>query len=118
MTTKRIAKFLGLVSIIVALAISAILWHNSASAQTPRQRLEARPDQLPDMGTPAICEAKGFVYVVTGNTLFKFDAADLKLVNKAPIEQEPRFRPDEPDKMDRHDRMEDVFPPSRKETND
>ena len=45
-------------------------------------------------GGPAALAAQGdYVYVVRGNTLYQFQAKDLKLVKKATLEEEPPFAP-------------------------
>jgi len=114
MTLKRITIVLAAAFIVAMVTVGVILWHNSATAQPPDpfgRRLEevtGLRSRFPVSEVPAICTAGDYVYVVAGNTLYKFDAADLKLINKTPIETEPRFRPDRPG------RMEEPFPPSRK----
>ena len=105
--TKKIAiatsvAFIGILAIVVA----AVVWYNNAAAQPPWEPEPRSPFPRPE--TSAICAANDYVYVLSGNTLYQFNAADLKLIRKASIEKEPRFRPGKPG------RMEDRFPPSRK----
>lgn len=43
------------------------------------------------MGSPAIAVAEGFVFVVQGGALYKFDANTLDLVKKVQFEEPPAF---------------------------
>jgi hypothetical protein len=42
------------------------------------------------MAPAAIAATPDYVYVVRGNTLYQFDAKDLKLLNKATLEEDER----------------------------
>jgi hypothetical protein len=86
--------------------VALVVWYNNATAQYPRE--PELPTFLPGSGGVAICATNNYVYVLSGNMLYQFNAEDLKLIRKAPIEKEPRFQPGKPGMM------EDRFPPSRK----
>ena len=104
--TKRITIALSVTFIGMLLIIVAIIWRNSATAQSP---LEPKPLlSSPGLERAAICATNDYVYVLSGNMLYQFNASDLKLIRKTPIETEPRFLPGKPGMM------EDKFPPSRK----
>ena len=100
--------------IVVIVTVGIVSWHNNANAQQPRQFGRRQDDRqmpmsrFPSPEAPAICAAGDYVYVVAGSTLYQFNAADLKIVNKSPIEIEPRPRPGRPGGM------EEQFPPSRR----
>ena len=104
--TKKIAIAIS-VTFIVILAIVAVgIWRNNATAQPP---WEPGPRNFsPGPETSAICATNDYVYVLSGGTLYQFNAANLKLIKKVPLEREPRLRPGKPDRME-----EDRFPPSR-----
>ena len=100
---KELRKF-GLTVGGVLVIAAAVVWYNNATAQPPREPRPRSPFPSPE--TSAICATNDYVYVLSGNTLYQFNAADLKLIKKAAIEREPR--------LGRPGRMEDRFPPSRK----
>ena len=109
---------LSVLIFVVAVVAGLALWHNSAAAQGPerggrRPERRDRQPRVPMQESPAVCASGDYVYVVSGSTLHQFSAVDLKIINKAQIETEPRFRPD-----GRPDRMENPFPPSRKTSED
>ena len=91
----------GILAIVVV-----VVWYNNATAQHPWE--PEPPTFLPGSEGAAICATNNYVYVLSGNMLYQFNAADLKLIRKAPIEKELRFQPGKPGMM------EDRFPPSRK----
>jgi len=117
MITQKIVILSALVFIVVV-AAGLALWHKDAAAQGP-DRGERRPEgrdrqpRFPMQENHAVCASGDYVYVVSGNTIYQFSAVDLKIVNKAQIETESRFHPD-----DRPDKMENPFPPSRKTSED
>ncbi|MFQ6043146.1 MAG: hypothetical protein ACE5PV_20005 [Candidatus Poribacteria bacterium] len=98
-TIALFLTFIGILSI-----AAAVVWYNNATAQPPWGPEPRGPFPSPE--TSAICATNDYVYVLSGNILYQFDAADLKLMKKAAIEREPR--------LGRPGRMEDKFPPSRK----
>ena len=100
--TITIALFFTFIGILAIVA--AVVWYNNATAQPPREPEPRGPFPSPE--TSAICATNDYVYVLSGNILYQFDAADLKLIKKAAIEREPR--------LGRPGRMEDKFPLSRK----
>jgi len=104
--TKKIAIAISVAFIGILALVAAVVWYNNATAQPPWDADPRGPFPSPE--TSAICATNDYVYVLSGNMLYQFNAADLKLIRKAPIEKEPRFRPGKPG------RMEDRFPPSRK----
>jgi hypothetical protein len=104
--TKRITIAFSVTFFGMLLIIVAIVWRNSATAQSP---LEPKPlPSFPGSERAAICATNDYVYVLSGNMLYQFNASDLKLIRKTPIEEEPHFLPGKPGIM------EDKFPPSRK----
>ena len=103
--TKGITIVLSVTFIGILVIVAIITWHKNATAQPP---WESPQPPFPEIERSAICATNDYVYVLSGNTLYQFNAADLKLVNKTTIEREPRFQPGKPDII------EDRFPPSRK----
>lgn len=107
MTVKKIMITLAVAFIAALVIILLVVWQDNAGAQPPRFE-EARPI-FRGAEAPAICalalDGHNYVYVVKGDTIYQFDAINLKLMNKAPLEEERRFRPD---------KREAPFPPSRK----
>ena len=102
MTTKvTIALSVTFIGILAIVAVG--IWRNNATAQPPWEPEPQFPFPRPE--TSAICATNDYVYVLSGNTLYQFNAADLKLIRKAPIEKEPRFRPDKPGRMEDRKRM-------------
>jgi len=104
--TRKITITISLSFIAIIAIIAVVVWYNNATAQPPWEPGPRVPFPSPE--TSAICATSDYVYVLSGDTLYQFSAADLKLIRKAPIEKEPRFRPGKPDTM------EDRFPPPRK----
>ncbi|HIE30492.1 TPA: hypothetical protein EYP66_24805 [Candidatus Poribacteria bacterium] len=97
--TKKIGIAISVTFIGILMVVAAIVWYDSATAQPP----------FPSPEASAICATNDYVYVLSGDTLYQFKAADLKLMGKTRIEKEPRFRPGKPGMME-----EERFPPSRK----
>ena len=107
--TKKIAIAISVAFIGILAIAAAVVWYNNATAQPPREPAPREPEPrgpFPSPETSAICATNDYVYVLSGNILYQFDAADLKLIKKAAIEREPR--------LSRPGGMEDRFPPSRK----
>ncbi len=106
MIAKKILITLAVAFTAVSVIVSVAVWQDNAGAQPPRFEDDRPIFRSPEV--PAICTAtygvNHYIFVVKGNTIYKFDA-DLKLINKARLEEERRFRPDE---------RETPFPPSRK----
>ena len=98
--TKTITIALSFTFIGILAIVAAVVWYNNATAQPPLPSPETSV-----IWTSAICATNDYVYVLSGNILYQFDAADLKLIKKAAIEREPR--------LGGPGRMEDKFPPSR-----
>ena len=104
--TKKVAIAISVAFIGIPALVAAVVWYNNATAQPPWGP-ELQPP-FPSQGTSAICATNDYVYVLYGDTLYQFSAADLKLMGKTRVEKEPGFRPEKPGMM------EDKFPPSRK----